>query len=207
MNLVEVLGPFAGARREKGPRCELCANPLADPHGHVVDLEHRRLCCACAACALLFSGPEAGARFRGVPSRVLHDPKLELHREAWERLGIPVHLAFLFHNSRLGRWVAVFPSPGGPTEVVQEAGWPGGPLGESALLRAAEADVEALLIFGDRGADRLDCLLVPIDRCYELIATVRQRWKGFDGGEARESIRATLESWRREALPVEGETR
>jgi glycerol-3-phosphate O-acyltransferase len=35
----------------------------------------------------------------------------------------------------------------------------------------------------------VECYLVPIDVCYQLVGTVRVYWKGFDGGqEARERI-------------------
>ena len=44
--------------------------------------------------------------------------------------------------------------------------------------------MEALLL---RGADRdragLDCHLVPIDACYELVGRLRSLWRGFDGGQ------------------------
>jgi hypothetical protein len=36
-------------------RCEMCAEVLAERHGHVVDLENRSLACTCRACYLLFT--------------------------------------------------------------------------------------------------------------------------------------------------------
>lgn len=69
MTLVDVLSRFA--RRPQGDeamRCELCAAALGDRHAHVVDLQARRLCCACGACAVLFRGSSAPS---GVASTAL----------------------------------------------------------------------------------------------------------------------------------------
>jgi hypothetical protein len=42
---------------------------------------------------------------------------------------------------------------------------------------------------GTRIGSETECLLVPIDVCYELVGLVRTHWKGFDGGtEAWERI-------------------
>ncbi|MDH2429030.1 DUF5947 family protein [Sphaerisporangium sp. TRM90804] len=45
--------------REPSPagveRCEMCAEPLADRHGHVVDVGSRALLCTCRGCHLLLS--------------------------------------------------------------------------------------------------------------------------------------------------------
>lgn len=199
---LSVLAPYARSRWRLPERCELCAAPIADEHPHVVEIVSRRLCCACTACATLFRDPGAGGgRYRTVPERILADPGFQVPAERWESLGIPVRLAFVFRNGKLGRWVAVYPSPAGPTETVLEED----PLalGESPLLRAAEDDVEALLFFGRRGAASLDCLLVPIDRCYELVGLVRRRYRGFDGAEGREAIERFLRDLGAHARPVE----
>ncbi|HEV2088845.1 MAG TPA: DUF5947 family protein, partial [Cryptosporangiaceae bacterium] len=46
---------------QPGERCEMCGEPLAVEHGHVVHLENRALMCACRPCALLFSNKGAGS--------------------------------------------------------------------------------------------------------------------------------------------------
>lgn len=66
----------------------------------------------------------------------------------------------------------------------------GGRRGGPALLRAA-------------GAAYLDCLLAPVDRCYELVGLVRQRYRGFDGDEGREAIEAFFRGLEARAQPVE----
>src|SRR5580700_11087110 len=87
-----------------GEVCELCAVPIPDEHGHMVDLEARNLMCACRGCYLLFVSEGAGgAHFRSVPDRYLAFPDYALTPEKWDNLQIPVSVAFFFLNSSLGR--------------------------------------------------------------------------------------------------------
>jgi Family of unknown function (DUF5947) len=164
-----------------GERCEMCAEPIGAEHSHLVDLKARSLMCTCRGCALLFTNPGAGSgRFRFVPDRYLRDPAVALQDTDWERLQIPVRLAFFLVNSELDRVVGFYPSPAGATECeLPMDGWTEG-LGRSPLAALLEPDVEALLVRGDRG--RLACYLVPVDACYELVGLVRLHWRGFDGG-------------------------
>ncbi len=47
--------------------------------------------------------------------------------------------------------------------------------------------MEALLLRRSEG--RIDCYLVPVDICYELVGRMRLLWQGFDGGaEARAAL-------------------
>jgi hypothetical protein len=163
----------------------MCGTPAGARHGHVVDVEHRSLMCACRACYLLFTREVGAGRYRAVPDRYLHDPDRPLTAAEWDSLGIPVGSAFFL---RADTGVAAFyPSPAGATECLLDLqAW--AELGaRHPLLAAAEPEVEAILI---RGADRrVECYLVPVDACYELVGTVRAYWKGFDGGqEARQRI-------------------
>jgi hypothetical protein len=178
MNLVRVLGRFAGPRVAPGERCELCGLLLADRHGHVVELERHTLLCVCPACAVLFGNH---ARYRAVPGRVLTDESFGLTEADWAALQIPIGMAFLIQRS--GRWLAYFPSPAGPVEAEPPAEVWRRIASSSALVRAVEPEVEALLLYRPRGG-ALRSLLVPIDTCYELCALIRLHWKGFDGGEA-----------------------
>ncbi|MGH8969595.1 MAG: DUF5947 family protein [Actinomycetes bacterium] len=171
-----------------GERCEMCAEPIAVDHGHLVDLRARSLMCTCRGCTLLFSNPGAGSgRFRIVPDRYLSDPAFVLDDAGWDRLQIPVRMAFFLRNSELERVVGFYPSPAGATECeLPMDGFEQG-LGRSPLAAMLEPDVEALLARGDRGNSSLH--LVPVDACYELVGLVRLTWKGFDGGaDARTAI-------------------
>ena len=55
--------------REAVARCELCSQPLAVVHQHLLEIVPNRLLCACDACALLFPGeaPEAEIPPRAAP--------------------------------------------------------------------------------------------------------------------------------------------
>ncbi len=201
--------PLAGLRRVVtnrpasvvGERCEMCAEPIAAEHQHVVNLESRGLMCTCRGCYLLFtatySGPdsvekEAALRYRAVPDRYLSFPDFTLDGRQYDELEIPVSLCFLFRNSVLGRVVAFYPGPAGATEseLPLEA-WSrivdANP--ELGLLRS---DVEALLIRGsEHGHNDFSCHIVPIDTCYELVGQLRLLWRGFDGGtEVRQAMGA-----------------
>jgi hypothetical protein len=59
----------------------------------------------------------------------------------------------------------------------------------NTVLHTLEPDVEALLVDRTNGGQRY--WLVPIDVCYELVAVIRENWKGLAGGH---------EVWERLAL-------
>ncbi len=164
-------------------RCELCAGPIGDPHRHVVELERRALLCACGACAVLFGDPASGGgRFRTVPDSVRADPSLAIADAEWTALGIPVRIAFVVRSSRLDRWTAFYPSPGGSIEAeVPTEPWRA-LRARSPLVASIEPDVEALLVQRPRGGD-VEAIVAPVDACYELVALVRTHWRGFDGGD------------------------
>jgi hypothetical protein len=167
--------------RFSGASCELCAEALGAAHAHVLDLVEEKLLCACRACALPFLGNVAG-RHRGVPEQVRFDPDLQTTEADWAAVGMPVSFAFCFYPSTLARWVAFFPSSGGASEAdLSSEAW-SELRSRSALLRGIAADVEALLVRRHRDGS-IECFVVPIDLCYRLVATIRQLWRGQDGGE------------------------
>jgi hypothetical protein len=185
---VEPALPFPIGRRKNGhdagEKCELCATPLAAEHAHVVDVESRRLLCSCRPCRLLFTqGGAALGKYRAVPDQESKAAALRLTEQQWQRLQIPVRMAFFFFNSALGRHVSFYPGPAGATESLlgleawQELAR------ENPALSALQPDVEALLVYGRRGEAGVDGFVVPINLCYELVGRVRKNWRGFDGGE------------------------
>jgi Family of unknown function (DUF5947) len=192
-NAYEVLTRISSSRsapEPAGERCEMCSEPIADEHQHVVNVAARQLMCACRACYLLFTDSNAELRYRAVPDRYLAFPDFALDRRAWEALQIPVGVAFFFTNSELGRTVAFYPGPAGATESELDLDTWNTLRGADSRVDLLADDVEALLV---RVPEREDgppqTYLVPIDACYEFVGRLRMLWRGFDGGqEARAFI-------------------
>jgi uncharacterized protein DUF5947 len=162
-------------------RCELCGSPIPTEHRHLLDLRSRELMCTCRPCALLFDREAAGAgKYRLVPERRLRLPDFRLDDLEWERLRIPVDMAFFFHRSEAGRVMAYYPSPMGPTESQLELHAWAEIKRANPVLETMAPDVEALLVNRSRSAH--SHWLVPIDECYALVGVMRTRWRGFSGG-------------------------
>lgn len=181
-------GPLSSLRRitttrpapVTGERCDMCAEPIAEHHPHVVNLESRALMCTCRGCYLLFTDQQAQLRYRAVPDRYLSFPGFTIDARQWDELQIPVGLAFLFRNSMQGRVIAFYPSPAGATESELSLDAWDRIVAANPDLDMLLPDVEALLVRQvDGGAQ---CNLVPIDACYELVGRLRLLWRGFDGG-------------------------
>jgi hypothetical protein len=172
----------ASREAEQLEHCELCSEPIEAEHRHLLDLDTRQLLCACRACSLLFDRRDAtGIRYRMIPGRRLRLEHFELADETWERLRLPVEMAFFFHNSPAARVMAFYPSPMGPTESRLELDAWSEIEAANPVLAGMEPDVEALLVDRSRGAKRH--WLVPIDDCYRLVAVIRTSWRGFSGGK------------------------
>jgi len=178
---------LAALRRARTPapppaaeeRCEFCGVPTDERHGHVADLADHRLLCVCRPCYLLF-GPSGagGGRYRGVGETVRRVEELRIDDATWERLAIPVGLAFFFTQGE--RALAFYPSPAGATESELDlAAWET-ITADNPPLAAMEPDVEAALV--RHLDDAFTCHVVPVDVCYELVGLVRTRWVGLAGG-------------------------
>jgi Fe-S cluster biogenesis protein NfuA len=197
----EVTGIQVTSPHDEHEICELCGVAVAPAHRHVVDLSSRAVRCACSSCALLFTD-SAGGRFRSIPDRVLRDGA-HVDAAIWSALGVPVHLSYLWFDSTLDRWVAHVPSPAGVVEVELKDGAWATLERDVPLLGALVRDVEAVLVYGRRGAATLECLLVPIDACFELAGAVRKAWEGMDGGDGvRSLVEAQLAGLRARSRPL-----
>ncbi len=183
-----------------GEVCELCAEPIADEHGHLVDLEARTLMCACRGCHLLFTSEGAGGgHFKSVPDRYLSFSDVELSPEQWDKLQIPVSVAFFFLNSSLGRVAAFYPGPAGATESELPLDTWAEVIDANPQLTTLQPDVEAFLV-RSRSNSGTECYVVPIDVCYELVGHLRTLWRGFDGGkDANDKLDSFFESVRTRA--------
>jgi hypothetical protein len=180
------LSALASLRRLMRPRtarerCELCSLELAEDHAHLVELASRRLCCACEACAILFSGQSDG-KYRRVPRGVRRLNDFRMSDVQWAGLGLPINLAFLLHSTPAGRVVAFYPSPAGATEALPPPDAWETLLEENPSLRDLEPDVEALLIH--RVNETRAYYRVGVDECYKLVGLIRTHWRGMTGGTA-----------------------
>jgi hypothetical protein len=174
----------AAGHEQELERCDLCGEPIPERHRHLLDLSTRELMCACQACRLLFERPAAGgagAHYRLVPDRRLMLADFVIDDAAWERLRIPVDMAFFFRSSEAGRVLAFYPGPMGATESQLELGAWEEIARANPVLGSMEPDVEALLVNRARGARMY--FLVPIEDCYRLAGLIRTRWRGLTGGE------------------------
>lgn len=187
---------------QKIERCEMCATPIEEHHGHVVDLEGRGLMCTCRPCALLFTVEGAAkGRYKAVPERYRHAANVSVAEMTWDSIGIPVGMAFFFTNSALGRTVAFYPSPAGATESMLSLESWNDLLSAIPALSDLKPDVEALLVH--KHEDGFEFFAVPIDACYQLVGLVRMYWKGFDGGEeAWKAINEFFAGLRERSEPV-----
>jgi hypothetical protein len=169
-------------RRTVEEQCELCAEQIAPEHRHLLDLHDRRLLCACRACSILFDRSGAGGgHYRLVPDRAILLEGFELDDVTWQRLEIPVDMAFFFHSTAAGRAVAFYPSPLGATESLLELEAWDDLVTANPVLAELEPDVESLFVNRARG--KREYWILPVDRCYELVGLVRTHWRGFGGGD------------------------
>lgn len=169
------------AARNAQESCDLCGEPIATEHRHLLNLENREMLCACRACTVLFDSSASGGSVRKlIPTRYRYLPDFHLTDAQWEGLSIPVHMAFFVRNTAAQRVLALYPSPAGPTEsLLTLESWEELER-QNAVLRNMEPDVEALLL--NRIRDTRDYYIVPIDECYKLVGIIRTYWKGLSGG-------------------------
>ncbi|MBV9760436.1 MAG: hypothetical protein JO340_07730 [Acidobacteriaceae bacterium] len=181
--------PFASLQnlaRQRDARepCELCGAGLSSAHQHLIEPATRKLLCACEACALLFDSPTR-TNYKRVPRRLRQLTRFQITDGEWDSLAIPIGVAFFFQSSPQNATVVIYPSPAGATEShLSFESWRDIAERNSALARM-EPDVEGLLV-NRLGLPRAaaEYYIAPIDRCYELVGTLRAHWRGLSGGAA-----------------------
>jgi hypothetical protein len=180
----ESLRQFARRPRRQVEQCEMCSAELRTEHPHLIDLTQRRIHCACAACAMLFSG-RAGTKYRRVPRDIRLLSNFQISDAEWDSLLIPINLAFFFQNSVDSRVSALYPSPAGATEsLLPLEAWTS-IVQSNPILNKMEPDVEAFLVNRVGLARRVSAAeyyIVPIDACYKLVGLIRIHWRGLSGG-------------------------
>jgi len=179
----QVPAVIAALRRFNRPRpmeqCDLCSLGIAAEHQHLFEPKSRQLICSCDSCAILFSN-QADMKYKRVPRRSRFLENFRLTDLEWNRLMIPIGMAFFFYASPAEKTTALYPSPAGPVESLLELEtWQ--ELEESnPILRKMEADVEALLV--NRIGTEHQYYIAPIDECFKLVGIIRARWQGLSGG-------------------------
>jgi hypothetical protein len=173
------LQQFVRRSREQPEVCELCAAPLAPVHQHLLELEKRRVTCACDPCAILFGG-NTRQRYRRIPRDVLRLHDFAMDDQEWDSLLIPINLAFFVHSSLAGKTVAHYPSPGGAMESSLDLEYWDAVVKRNPVLKQLEPDVEALLV--NRIAENHQYYRAPIDQCFRLVGIIRTHWRGLSGG-------------------------
>ena len=168
-------------RRGVGPReeaCDVCGTPIAHDHRHLLQLSERRILCACEVC---LAEKSAEAEYRPVGHRVTWLDDLQMADEMWARLGIPIALAFFTQNGDTGETVAFYPSPAGSTECELDLDAWADLVEANPKLAELEPDAEAFIV--NRMSDPPQYVIVPIDRCYEMVGAVKMAWEGISGGD------------------------
>ncbi|GAC1524832.1 MAG: DUF5947 family protein [Chloroflexota bacterium] len=169
------------ASRNAAESCDLCGEPVATEHRHLLNLANREILCACRACTVLFDSSAAGGTTRKlIPTRYRYLTDFRMTDAQWESLSIPVHMAFFVRNTAAQRVLALYPSPAGPTESLLTLETWEDLEKLNPVLKQMEPDVEALLL--NRIRTTRDYFLVPIDECYKLVGLIRLYWKGLSGG-------------------------
>jgi hypothetical protein len=140
----------------------------------------RKIVCACDACTMTFV-PVLDGRFKVIPRDARALPDFQMSDAEWETLSLPINLAFFFYHTPNEKMVAMYPGPAGATEsLLPLTAWQT-LVAENPVLQELEADVEALLV--NRVREKREHLIVPIDKCFELVGLLRLHWRGLSGGE------------------------
>lgn len=178
--LVSGLGRLARpAPVQATEKCELCGMPISDEHRHLLELEERRILCACEPCLAMKSGLDS---YCPVSTRTLWLDDFVFPDELWAAFQLPVGLAFFMRSTGTNTVVALYPSPAGATECeLHLESWD--KLVElNPILKDLEADAEALVVNRMVGAHQH--AIVPIDECYRLVGLIKSTWEGISGGNA-----------------------
>jgi Family of unknown function (DUF5947) len=180
------LRKFAGTKPgEEPPRrapveqCELCAVRVPPQHRHLLEMPTLKIVCACDPCALRFQDVVEG-RFKLIPRDTRSLPEFKITDADWENFALPINLAFLFYSTPHRKMMAYYPSPAGATEsLLPLTAW-SSLVAQNPSLKDMQADVQALLV--NRAGKARDYFIAPIDKCFELVGTIRMHWRGLSGG-------------------------
>jgi hypothetical protein len=181
-NPLNSLRRFVRPVAQESPRevCELCSQPLAPQHRHLLETANRKVICACDGCALRFQ-EVIGGRFQLIPRDVVALPNFQMEDAQWEDLALPINLVFIFARGPQRSMTAAYPSPAGVTEsLLTLRNWEA-LAAQNLELMNLKPEVEALLI--NRVGKTREYFIVPIDVCFALAGLIRKYWHGLSGGD------------------------
>ena len=167
-------------RRAAVEQCELCSIRVPPQHRHLLEMTTQKIVCSCDACALRFQDVVEG-RFKLIPRDARALPDFAMADADWENFALPINLAFFFYSTPGKKMMAYYPSPAGATESLLPLDAWEALVSQNAPLQKLQPDVEALLV--NRAGKARNYFVAPIDKCYELVGTIRMHWRGFSGGQ------------------------
>jgi len=140
----------------------------------------QKIVCACDACALRFQDVVEG-RFKLIPRDTRALPDFAMADADWENFALPINLAFFFYSTPGKKMMSYYPSPAGATESLLPLDAWEKLVSQNPPLQKLEPDVEAVLV--NRAGKARNYFIAPIDKCYELVGTIRMHWRGLSGGQ------------------------
>ena len=164
---------------EEDEQCEVCGSGILKDHRHLLELEERRILCACEPCIAMRSGVD---NYCPVGTRTLWLDDIDFPDTLWAAFQLPIGLAFFLRSSATKTVVALYPSPAGATESeLHLESWEA-LIKRNPILEQLDADGEAFVV--NRMADPPEHAIVPIDECYRLVGLIKSNWTGISGGNA-----------------------
>ncbi|MBA3745905.1 MAG: hypothetical protein H0W96_00170 [Solirubrobacterales bacterium] len=160
-------------------KCEVCGSSLSEDHRHLLELDERRILCACEPCIAMRSGVDS---YCPVGTRTLWLDDVDFPDELWAKFQLPIGLAFFLRSSGTGTVVALYPSPAGATESeLHLESWEE-LVRRNPILEQLEVDGEAFVV--NRMSQPYEHAIVPIDECYRLVGLIKSNWTGISGDNA-----------------------
>ena len=159
--------------------CEVCGSGILADHRHLLELEERRILCACEPCIAMRSGVD---NYCPVGTRTLWLDDIDFPDELWAAFQLPIGLAFFLKSSGTGTVVALYPSPAGATESeLHLESWEA-LVARNPVLEQLDTDGVAFVV--NRMTEPAEHAIVPIDECYRLVGLIKSNWTGISGGNA-----------------------
>ena len=141
---------------------------ISEDHRHLLELEERRILCACEPCIAMRSGVD---NYCPVGTRTVWLDDIDFPDALWSAFQLPIGLAFFLRSSGTGTVVALYPSPAGATESELHLESWNALVERNPILQELEADGEAFVVNrmtdAPRARDRADRRVLPPRRPHQ----------------------------------------